>query len=91
MSTETTSPAGGQPDCQEVLARLAFFLDHELGEADACEIRQHLEECRPCLDMMVLERTVKALVARSCSESAPEALRRQVLVRIREVRLHIES
>ena len=91
MSADGAATAAGQPDCHDVLAKLAFFLDHELADADACEIRQHIEECRPCMDRLVLERTVTALVARSCCESAPEALRRQVLVRIREVRLHIEQ
>jgi len=74
-----------------VLAKLEFFLDHELADADACQIQHHLDECRPCLDMAALERTIKALVARSCCESAPEDLRRQVLVRIREVRFHVEQ
>ena len=36
-----------------------------------------------------LQRTVKALVARSCSEAAPEELRERVLLRIREVQVQI--
>ena len=91
MSVSPEAPRPHQPECSDVLAKLAFFLDHELADADACVIRQHLEDCRPCLDMMVLEKTVKALVARSCCESAPETLKRQVLVRIREIRLHIDQ
>ena len=90
MSTGTPSGAA-HAECQEVLAKLAFFLDHELAEADSRQIRQHLEECRPCLDMLAMERTIKALVARSCCEAAPAELRQQVLVRIREVRLHIDT
>lgn len=89
MSTGASSHS--QPDCSEVLTKLAFFLDHELAEADAVEIRHHLDACAPCLDMMALERTIKALVARSCCESAPETLRQQVLVRIRSVHVHTES
>ena len=36
-----------------------------------------------------LERTVKALVARSCSESAPEGLRERVLLQLRQVQVRI--
>ena len=38
-----------------------------------------------------LERTVKSLVARSCSEQAPDELREKVLIRIRQVQIRIEG
>jgi len=76
-------------DCSEVLERVFFFIDNELPTADSSQIRQHLEECGPCLSKYDLERTVKALVARSCSERAPQALRDKVLLRIREVQIEI--
>ena len=78
----------GQPhdkDCSEVLERVFFFIDNELPTADSSEIQHHLDECGPCLQKYNLERTVKLLVQRSCSEHAPEALRAQVLLRIRQV------
>jgi mycothiol system anti-sigma-R factor len=76
-------------DCVEVLERMAFFLDHELAEADTERIQQHLDECGPCLSRLDMERVVKHVVARSCTEHAPEHLRESVLVRIREVRIQI--
>ena len=76
-------------DCAEALERLEFFIDHELARADAEQIKQHLEDCAPCLQIADLERAVKALVARSCTEHAPDELRRRVLVRIREVHVTI--
>ena len=72
-------------DCSEVLERVFFFIDNELPTADSSEIQHHLDECRPCLQKYDLERTVKALVARSCSEHAPQALRDKVLLQIRQV------
>lgn len=72
-------------DCAEVLDRVFFFIDNELEDADQHEIEHHLDECGPCLQKYDLERTVKALVARSCSEHAPESLRDKVLLRIRAV------
>ena len=55
-----------------------FFLDNELDQADCAEIQHHLDECGPCLARYDLERTVKTLVARSCTEVAPEGLRQRV-------------
>ncbi len=78
-------------ECIKALQRMVFFIDHELADADASEIQRHLDECGPCLTKYDLERTVKALVARSCTEDAPETLRQRVLLRIREVRIEINE
>jgi mycothiol system anti-sigma-R factor len=76
-------------DCGDVLNELFAFLDNELDSATHSEIKQHLDECGPCLEEYGLEQTVKRLVARSCGEHAPERLRERVLVSIRQVRLQI--
>jgi mycothiol system anti-sigma-R factor len=78
-------------DCSEVLERMFFFIDNELLTADRTVIVRHLEECGPCLAKYDLERTVKLLVQRSCSEHAPQGLRDKVLLRIREVQSGIDS
>jgi mycothiol system anti-sigma-R factor len=79
-------------DCSEILQRVYVFIDNELEDASTDEIRQHLEECAPCLDLYDLERCVKKLVHRSCGdEHAPDSLRKKVLLRISEVRLEISS
>jgi mycothiol system anti-sigma-R factor len=74
-------------DCSEVLEQMFFFIDHELPTANYAEIQQHLDECGPCLQKYDLERTVKMLVQRSCSEHAPVGLRDKVLLRIRQVQV----
>jgi len=76
-------------DCSEVIHQIFVFIDNELDQASCGEIQQHLDECGPCLAKYDLERTVKALVARSCSEQAPEDLRDKVLLRIRQVQVSI--
>jgi mycothiol system anti-sigma-R factor len=76
-------------DCSEVLERVFFFIDNELPTADKAEIQHHLEECGPCLAKYDLERTVKLLVQRSCTERAPAELREKVLLRIRQVHVEI--
>ena len=77
------------PHCAEVLQRMFFFIDNELDRADCDQIQRHLDDCGPCLEKYDLERTVKALVQRSCAEHAPETLRDRVLLRIRQVHVDI--
>ena len=82
----------GEPsasDCAEFLDRIVYFIDNELDEADCSAVRVHLDSCNPCLEKYDLQRTVKAVVARSCSESAPDELRQRVMVQIRAVQVRI--
>lgn len=78
-----------EKDCSEVIHQMLVFIDNELDQASCGEIQQHLDECAPCLKEYDLERTVKSLVARSCTEHAPEQLREKVLLRIREVHVTV--
>jgi mycothiol system anti-sigma-R factor len=87
--THDHEPSSGE--CADYLERIVYFLDNELDEADCSEVRLHLDACNPCLERYDLQRTVKAVVARSCSEAAPEELRQRVLFRIREVQVHISE
>ena len=80
-----------KPDCSEALQRLEFFIDNELAGADFEQIKQHLDDCAPCLRIADLERVVKTLVARSCHEHAPDTLRQRVMVRIREVHVTLSE
>ncbi len=78
-------------NCQEILERVYTFIDNELDDADCQAISAHLAECAPCLRAVDLERMVKALVARSCTERAPVQLRERVLVSIRDVQISFGS
>jgi mycothiol system anti-sigma-R factor len=73
--------------CADFLERIVYFLDNELDEADVADVRVHLDECAPCLQNYDLQRTVKAMVARSCHETAPERLRQRVRVQIQEIQV----
>ena len=79
-----------ETDCSEVLERMFLFIDSELEDASCAQIQQHLDECGPCLAKYDLERTVKALVARSCAERAPQGLRDKVLLRIQRAQVQVE-
>jgi mycothiol system anti-sigma-R factor len=78
-----------QDSCADYLERIVYFLDNELDDADINAVRLHLDACGPCLARYDLQRTVKALIARSCTEAAPDTLRQRVLLSIREVQIHI--
>jgi mycothiol system anti-sigma-R factor len=78
--------------CDEVLEQVYVYLDGEIGPDDCAKIREHLDECGPCLRQYGLDQAVKALVARSCGcDHAPDELRAKVLTRIREVRVEISQ
>jgi mycothiol system anti-sigma-R factor len=77
--------------CREVLARVYSYLDGEIGVSGCAEIRQHLDECGPCLREYGLEEVVKRLVHKHCGhEAVPSELRVKVLTRIRAIRAEIE-
>jgi mycothiol system anti-sigma-R factor len=78
-------------DCGKILERLQFFVDHELDDADEAQIQHHLDECQPCLDMLLFEQRMKTHLARSCAEPCPDSVRERVRVRIREVRVELRS
>ncbi|MDP9443422.1 MAG: mycothiol system anti-sigma-R factor [Actinomycetota bacterium] len=78
-------------DCAEVLQRMFLFLDREIADADSAQIQRHLDECGPCLAKYNLEQAVKALVARSCREQAPQRLRDRLLLQIRHVSVEVSD
>lgn len=77
-------------DCSEIIERVYYYLDNEIDDSDRHRIRQHLDECAPCLRQYGIEQEVKALVARCCgAEVAPEELRSRVLTKLQQVRVEL--
>jgi len=79
-----------ETDCGEVLDRVYEYLDGEIGGLDHSKIKQHLDECSPCLREFGIEDEVKRLVKRSCAEAAPEELRLKVMAKISALRVQSE-
>ena len=77
------------PDCETALQQLYLFLDREIDTASRSDIQDHIDNCTQCLSEYDLERVVKALVSRSCTEKAPEPLRDKVLYSIRTLQVQI--
>ncbi|OLE22285.1 MAG: mycothiol system anti-sigma-R factor [Actinobacteria bacterium 13_1_20CM_3_71_11] len=85
----------GEPhevDCQGVLAEVYLYLDLECDDARRDLIRDHLDECSPCLREYGIEQEVKILVARCCGdERAPEALRERLRAKLKEFVVDAEA
>ena len=76
-------------ECVDFLERIMRMIDKELEEGDCAVVRAHIDTCNPCLERYDLQRTVKALVARSCSETAPAELRDRVRIQIQQIQVRI--
>jgi mycothiol system anti-sigma-R factor len=80
-----------ETDCREVLAEVYLYLDLECSDDRRDVIRQHLDECSPCLREYGIEQEVKALVARCCgTERAPAELRQRLRLRLSELVLEAD-
>ncbi len=76
-------------ECADFLERIMRLIDNELEDGDCAIVRAHIDTCNPCLERYDLQRTVKSIVARSCSESAPADLRARVRIQIQTVQVRL--
>jgi mycothiol system anti-sigma-R factor len=74
-----------------VLDTVYEYLDGELDGERVHHIKQHLDECGPCLREFGLEEAVKAIVKRSCHDQAPADLRAKVMTRIQMARVELRG
>jgi mycothiol system anti-sigma-R factor len=76
--------------CSEVIEKVYFYLDGEIDDETRAQVREHLDECAPCLRQFGLEQDVKALVARCCGgDAAPDGLKERLIVRLQQVRVEL--
>lgn len=80
--------AGADPrtkaECAELIAEVWTLLDGECTAENRKKLKQHLEECPPCLRLFGIEEQFKALIATKCSgDKAPEGLRERLRLEIR--------
>ncbi|MCH4249978.1 MAG: zf-HC2 domain-containing protein [Microbacteriaceae bacterium] len=79
-------------DCARARRELEEYVHHELCSEEAADIRAHLETCGSCREEHLVSVTLTQVISRSCREAAPEDLRRQVLLRLRQIQLeHISG
>lgn len=71
-------------ECNETLRELYQFLDGELTEADRSHIKQHLDDCSPCLSAFDFEAELQMVIRNRCTDTVPEALRERIAKAIQE-------
>jgi anti-sigma factor (TIGR02949 family) len=64
--------------CDEALAHLFEFLDHELDEQQHAEMEQHLRTCRACYSRAEFEKALKQRLSESAREKTPSGLRDRI-------------
>ena len=69
--------------CEKARAELEEYLHNELRSDDAADIREHIENCADCQAELRVGVAITEVVQRACKEIAPEALRVQVLTKLR--------
>ena len=74
-----------EADCEEALVELYTFLDGELTEAKRIEIRHHLDDCSPCLEIYDFEAELRTVIRQRCQEQVPESLRLRVAERLKDL------
>jgi mycothiol system anti-sigma-R factor len=71
-------------ECAELIAEVWTLLDGECTAETRQKLKQHLDECPPCLRLFGIEEQFKALIANKCSgDRAPEGLRERLRLEIR--------
>ena len=69
--------------CEKARAELEEYLHNELRSDDAADIREHVANCADCQAELRVGVAITEVVQRACKEIAPEALRVQVLSKLR--------
>lgn len=72
-------------DCRQALARLYEYLDGELTDERAAQVRHHLEICKGCYPHVNFCRSFQDALHRAgqCQPDAPAELRARVLELLR--------
>ena len=85
MTPDANDTHAGHGDCSEVLHRIFDYLD------GVRRVAAHLGECQPCLAEHDLDVALKQVVRRSCQgETAPMAIRTQIMARITMIQVENE-
>lgn len=74
----------GTGDCNDALQTLYHYLDGELTAERRTAIQRHLDQCAPCLHAFDFEAELKVVIARSCRDQVPDALRQRVAEAIQD-------
>lgn len=71
--------------CEKAKAELEEYLHNELRKEDAADIADHMKNCVECSSEAEVGKVLTLAVQRACRETAPEDLRAQVLLKLRQI------
>jgi anti-sigma factor (TIGR02949 family) len=74
--------------CEKAKAELEEYLHNELRGEDAADIADHMKNCVDCSSEAEIGKVLTIAVQRACRETAPEDLRTQVLLKLRQIQSH---
>ena len=72
-------------ECHQILSDLAIYLDGECPADVEHLVTAHLTDCPPCMDRADFERRLRAMLARSCKQRAPEDVIQRVRARLSDL------
>jgi anti-sigma factor (TIGR02949 family) len=71
--------------CDKAKAELEEYLHRELSDDDFRDVSEHLANCEDCSAEHLVGVTLSEKMRRACRETAPDELRQQVLLKIRQL------
>lgn len=72
-------------ECEKARKELEEYLHNELCKEDAADVREHLDGCADCAQEYRVGQVLTEVIQRGSKESAPEELRNQVLLKLRNL------
>ncbi len=70
-------------NCEDTLRRMDLYVDHELQEADAGRLLEHLESCPSCREELELRRRLRTRLRTAASAAPSPFLHTKVLAGVR--------
>jgi len=64
--------------CEEALARLFEYIDHELNPCHGHEMDEHLSRCLSCYSRLEFEQRLRVHLQEAAQEQAPDELQNKV-------------
>jgi mycothiol system anti-sigma-R factor len=65
-------------NCGEALSELYTFLDGELTDHKRDQLKHHLDDCSPCLEVYDFEAELRLVIRQRCREQVPDSLRHRL-------------
>lgn len=73
--------------CDKAKAELEEYIHNELTTGEAADIAEHMATCDDCSGEHLVGLTLTQKVRSACNEKAPEDLRAEVLLKLRQAEL----